>query len=73
MSDQRRLYLLISQTLGGETNAVESQKVRLVHFSYRFPPVAHDGRKVSESLIQKMMPLSYLLVDFRCRSQTRIP
>lgn len=28
VADQRRLYLLISETLAGETNAVESQKVR---------------------------------------------
>ena len=27
VADQRRLYLLISETLGGETKAVESQKV----------------------------------------------
>lgn len=41
MADQRRLYLLISETLGAESKAVESQKVRLILLFY---PVAYTDR-----------------------------
>lgn len=62
MADQRRLYLLISETLGAESKAVESQKVRLILLFY---PVAYTDRPGSFVLFsQRVFPLFSCYLGF---------
>ena len=63
MADQRRLYLLISDTLGSEGKAVESQKVSF-HRVFVFLSIARCDVKLPEiSLRWTFTPL--LLIKHR--------